>query len=280
MVLDPDKALNHVLEAFSLETLSAPVDLASLATKWGVAAIEERNISSDAMLLPSPEGYRVVLKKASSVGERVRQRFSFAHELGHLLLRQQGLGDSRSSKTKHRVHNNRNTEERLCDQIAAEILMPREAFHSDATDLQWSLEGLRRLSRRYGTSVSATANRMIALTPEQALMGIWKPAATETESHLLERSKASKSSYGIRNSDHLPRRRFWLISRAAKSAEVESGIAPMVNRKRPTAFPVDVPAEAWAWGKGEYRRVLVFYYPERELSQDMLAVANAIGPAF
>ena len=275
MLTYTDKTLSQVLESFSLETLSPPVDLASLAADWGVVSVEIKEISSDAMLLPGAAGYKIALKKATSDGEKARQRFSFAHELGHLLLKQSGFDNGSNSKPMHRARNNRNDEERLCDQIAAEILMPRMAFVADASKAGWSLGSLSSLGRLYGTSIPATASRMINLMPEPSAMGIWKPAAIGRDSHKLQQSFGPQARYGIPNSTRLPRRRLWLIGRADNSPTVETGISPILDRKRPSALPIDVPAEAWAWGRDEFRRVIVFYYPERELTDDMLAVANA-----
>ena len=268
-------ALSHIIETHSLDKLPPPVDLASLAAAWGVVSVEHREISSEAMLLPGTEGYKVILKEASTSGEKVRQRFSFAHELGHLLLRRLGYDKRDGAKSMHRAQIPSNGVEKLCDQIAAEILMPSVAFIADASEAGWSLNGLRRLARLYDTSVHATASRLISLAPETCHMAIWKPASNDFEMHRLQHSFGNTARYGIQNSNRIPRRRMWLISRAANGSTVESGISPLANRDRPSAFPKDVLAEAWAWGKDEHRRVLVFYYPERELTDDMLAVANA-----
>ena len=267
--------MTRLKETFGLESLPPRVDLEAFAAKWGVVSVEHRDISSDAMLLPGTDGYKVILKKASTPGEKARQRFSFAHELGHLLLNQSGYESKPGSAPMHRSRNGADEEERLCDQIAAEILMPRTAFALDASNVGWSLQGIRKLTSRYGTSVPATARRMVALMPEQSLMGTWKPASSDSDSHKLQDSFGPTPNYGVPNARRIPRRRHWLIARADKSAEVECGVAPVINRSRPSGFPIDVPAEAWAWGKGEYRRVVVFYYPKRLLSDEMKAVANA-----
>ena len=274
------KALGEIVERFALESLSPPVDLTSLAVGWGVTSIEQRDISSDAMLMPSVEGFKVALKKASTAGEKVRQRFSLAHELGHLLLGKIGYSEGPRSRTAHVARDSRNSEERLCDQIAAEILMPRQAFADDASGMGWSLSGIRHLTRKYDTSVQATARRLLNLMPETCHMGIWKPATSELEMHRLVHSLGQSARYGIKNPTSLPRRRLWLISRAANGSEVETGVSPLTDRSRPSAFPKDVPAEAWAWGREDYRNVLVFYYPERELSDNMSAVSNATWRAF
>ena len=267
--------LQQVVETFSLEALPRSVDLNELAVKFGVVSVEMDTISSEAMLIPSADGYKIILKKTDSRSGLTRQRFSFAHELGHLLLKSVGYSGNSSSGAKHREKHGYNEEERLCDQIAAEILMPSVAFTSDAAESEWSLSKLSHLAGMYGTSIPATARRMVGLIPEPCVMGIWKPAASDTEAHSLQQSFGTQSIYGVPNATRLSRLRLWLIARAANSRRVESGILPLLARNRPSASPPDVPADAWAWGKDEFRRVMVFYYPERKLTDDMLTIANA-----
>jgi Zn-dependent peptidase ImmA (M78 family) len=265
----------QVVESFELDALSRPVDIALLATTWGVTETEQRPIASEAMLLPNADGYKVILKSANTPGEMTRQRFSFAHELGHLLLHKAGYDRSGDLQGKHRKSRIKNQEERLCDQIAAEILMPRYAFIDDANKMGWSLHNLRELARLYDTSIPATAYRMVGLMDETCLMGIWKFADQYVKHHSLQQSFGTNSRYGVPNSDRLPRRRLWLIGRASNGWGVQSGIAPVVDKKRGQASPTDVPAEAWAWGKDEHRRVIVYYYPERKMTENMMALANA-----
>ena len=86
MGTDRAAALSTIREESRLAALPCLVDLKTLAKNWGVTAIEEREIGSAAMLLPNREGYSIVLKTVDQPSRERRQRFSFAHELGHLLL--------------------------------------------------------------------------------------------------------------------------------------------------------------------------------------------------
>jgi hypothetical protein len=271
-----DETFGKILETFSLEGLPRPADLPSLAANWGVVSVEHRQISSDAMLVPSAAGYKVVLKEATSAGEKVRQRFSFAHELGHLLLQRTGRGDGSESKAMHRGRGNSDGEERLCDKLAAEILMPRTAFVADASETRWSLGSLGSLARLYNTSVTATARRMVDLMPEPCVMGVWKPATDHLLNHLLQQNYSAHSRYGIPSPSRLPRQRMWLVARAANGHETQEGIAPLIDKSRPAAVPPDVPAEAWSWGLPERRQVMVYYYPTRRLTDEMAAISKAI----
>ena len=272
---DDNRALTEVIERFSLETLQRPVDLVGLAKGWGVRSIEKEPIDSEAMLIKGGDGYKIVLKDVQEQTYLRRQRFSFAHELGHLLLQQCGLENDTNLITKHRDSSRQSREERLCDQIAAEILMPKDAFRQDGFKNGWSLNSLRNRSREFETSIPATARRMIDLAPETSLFAIWKPNDNHAIVPSLQQSYSRGFRYAIPNAKTLLSRRMWLISRAMKASDMQSGIAPIVDKKRETAAPPDVQAEALAWGSGEFRQVMVFYYPERELTDDMVALGNA-----
>ena len=244
-----------ILGDFRLEALEWPVNLDSLAAKWGVTAIEKQPISSAGMLLPNRNGYKVILNQNQS---RVRQRFSLAHELGHLLFNKAGIADSvREPKRRNSLAANP-AEERLCDQIAAEILMPRMAFYEDGWMEGWSLNSLRTLASKYETSIPATALRMVDLMPEESLMGVWK--VSEEGKKALQWPHAGKTDYAIPSPSIIAEERMELVSRAWHSYQVESGFAPV---KLGRAKPVDVPSEAMAWGRGEYKQVMAFYYPGR-----------------
>lgn len=269
------QALTEILERFSLETRQRPVDLVGLAKEWGVVSIEKEPISSEAMLIQSGDGYKIVLKDVQEQTYGRRQRFSFAHELGHLLLQRCGLEQGSNSMTKHRESFRQSREERLCDQLAAEILMPRDAFREDGVKNGWSLNGLRNLSREYETSIPATARRMIDLAPETSLFAIWGLNENHIDSLSLRQSYSRTYRYAIPNAKTLLNRRMWLVFRAMKALDVQSGIAPVIDKFNETAAPPDAPAEALAWGSGEYKQVMVYYYPERELTDEMIALGNA-----
>ena len=237
MALTKEKALRHVIDKFSLEALPRRVNLNELATSFGVVSVEVDAISSEAMLVPIADGYKIILKKSDSYSGLTRQRFSFAHEMGHLLLKSVGYSSRSTQGAKHRERNSYNEEERLCDQIAAEILMPSAVFAADAAEAGWSLGSLSLLAGMYGTSIPATARRMVRLMPESCVMGVWKPAESGAEAHILQQSYGPQCRYGVPNSTRLPRRRLWLIARAANGREVESGISPLRDRNRPSASP-------------------------------------------
>lgn len=264
MGTDSVAALSTIREEFRLEALPCLVDLKTLARRWGVTSIEEQEIGSEAMLLPNREGYSIVLKTVDRPSRARRQRFSFAHELGHLLLQKSRQGMLRGNDRgplKYRGHGHSNAEERLCDQIAAEILMPRLAFQEDAWMDGWSLRNLLNLARKYDTSVSATAIRMIDLMPEESLLGVWN--LSNADNFNRKWSHTGETAYRVPGGG-ISNKRLGLLARAWNSGQVESGVAPVVQDSRSGGINLrDVPAEAMAWGRGDYKQVFAYYYPGR-----------------
>src|SRR5689334_698552 len=85
----PQRAIKEAQRVLSqCKVSSVPVDIETLASKW--AHIVKQRLDSDlsGMLVPVPDStdarkWAIVVNKSHSA---VRQRFTIAHELGHLLL--------------------------------------------------------------------------------------------------------------------------------------------------------------------------------------------------
>ena len=239
-----------------------------LAQNWGITSIETGKINAEAMLLSSPSGsgYKIVLKDYGRETLSARQRFSFAHELAHLLLRESGVSMSSSPASKNRHTGASTPEERLCDQIAAEILMPRADFQNAGTSTGWTLKSLGRLAAKYGTSREATAIRMVDLMPEPSILGVWRYADAESPAPSLRWAHSQTPRFRLPR--QAPKGRQWLLSRAFKSTKVEFGVAPVFSA-RTSRYPTDSVAEALALGSGEHRQIMAFYYPKRDVNQEM-----------
>jgi hypothetical protein len=128
----------------SLESLDG------LAHKLGVSRIMEQRLPFEGGLFQLPDGELVV--KLNSESSFVRQRFTLAHELGHLLL-----------KTVPAFRSAPRTDlalERTCDMIAAELLMPSEEAIKFIRSLgQPSPEKLKLIASKYDVSLHMAAIR-------------------------------------------------------------------------------------------------------------------------
>ena len=158
-----------------------PDHLRLLADNLGVKRLLTRPLTNfkgqhpgvDAMLVPLPDGYSIIINQKASYE---RQRFSFAHELGHVMLlaSEPTLGTSARYRSSSSATKNRKAEERLCDAIAAELLMPEETFTREVMKPGRSLRHLPQLASLFGTSLTATAIRYWELLPEPCHLIKWR----------------------------------------------------------------------------------------------------------
>ena len=131
------------------------------------------------MLVPLPEGYSVVINQNAP---HTRQRYSLAHELGHIMLLEADSSPLMpSTPRRYRSYISRaedsDAEERLCDVIAAELLMPEKTFTERVRAFGRSLEHLPRLAYLFDTSLTATAIRYWELLPEPCHLIRWRTSS-------------------------------------------------------------------------------------------------------
>jgi len=100
----------------------------------------------------------------------VRQRFTIAHELGHLLLHENNhIRVDRGFRVRLRDHTSgegADREEMEANRFAAELLMPIDFLRSDLKNQEFDLADdnqLRTLAKRYGVSTQALAIRLNGL---------------------------------------------------------------------------------------------------------------------
>lgn len=95
-----------------------------------------------------------------------RARFTFAHELGHYFIDNhrnsllKGLSPSHCSQTGFK---SRNRAERQADYFASCLLMPENSFKKYCYRKKFEYRIIEELSKKYGTSKSATALRFCAI---------------------------------------------------------------------------------------------------------------------
>lgn len=108
------------------KALSAPIDVEQLATKVG-AVVSYEVFKEDLSGVCIKEKHRIVIG-VNSFHANTRQRFTIAHEIGHLVLEHKGdvfidqtvmRRDAKSSQAVDR-------QEIEANQFAAELLMPRD----------------------------------------------------------------------------------------------------------------------------------------------------------
>lgn len=174
---DPlDSIVAEVLQAHGC-LADPPVDLPLLAERMGVDEIICDDLVEDGRLEHAPSHTRVVLN--ASVSEQ-RRRFTFAHELGHLLL-----AHPTESVIARRTAPNINSEERFCDRFAAALLMPAPWMETRFRHSPVGLATVRQIADGAGVSLSAATVRTNSLLGwSRALLrwradgGIWRLASS------------------------------------------------------------------------------------------------------
>jgi hypothetical protein len=157
--------------------LTPPFEPEKMAGIQKIIAIDRCDITFDACLLPTPDGFRIEICKYHSRG---RQNFSIAHEIGHTFLieLEAELGGARREASLSRHSANSDQVERLCDKAASELIWPTHVFGRDAWNSGPSLDGLLGLASVYKGSVTATARRFADIGPWRCAFVVWETAET------------------------------------------------------------------------------------------------------
>ena len=154
--------------------VSDKTKLRSIATFLEVREIVSRPVDVAGMVVPIPDGYVVILNEKDS---EQKNQYTIAHELGHLVIahaKANGVpADSQINCTAFRKGPNDSNEERMCEAIAAEMLMPAEMFAAKVASFGTTLASVPRLAAIFGTSITATTLRYWELLPQPALIIKW-----------------------------------------------------------------------------------------------------------
>ena len=149
--------------------------LAAWAEQLGAKQIVSKPLGVSGMLIPSGNGYAIALNQDDSENKR---RYTLAHEIGHLVFADDPeRAGSLAPAIRCRASNTGTgdtAEERLCESMAAELLMPVEAFRSWLHRMGSSLKSVPRLAEIFGTSITATAIRYCELLADPCVLVRWR----------------------------------------------------------------------------------------------------------
>jgi hypothetical protein len=153
---EPPIVLTRIYQHFGIpEPLRAPLD-------------EQQGI-----LLDSNTGI-ILIKEDDPI---VRQRFTEGHELMELLFDAQ----EQARRGSFLPHWSEQRKERLCDQGAADLLMPRSSFVPHLNHSGISLKTARSLATLYQTSLLATLVRMMQYGTGNCALVMWHYALKPSE---------------------------------------------------------------------------------------------------
>ncbi len=138
--------------------------LETITRQLGVAQIVREPLPFDGGVY-EVNGKRLI--KLNSLAVPVRQKFTLAHELGHLIL-ERTLKAATDCTSDEQL-------ERACDIIAAELLMPAVEARALAEELgRQSPEKLSKVANHFGVSLRTAAQRLHDLGLWKMGTGMWK----------------------------------------------------------------------------------------------------------
>jgi Zn-dependent peptidase ImmA (M78 family) len=151
------------------------VDVRNMAEALGAVVYDRADLVEDGLLVPSPRGWQILVSRSAP---RARARFTIAHELVHLALREPHIGGQAALAATAPGHGFRSVE-RLCDCAGAALLLP--ARTTSALDRRAVAElGRGHLLRtRYvaaetSTSLSAAFIRLHGLRSWTSVLLQWR----------------------------------------------------------------------------------------------------------
>jgi Zn-dependent peptidase ImmA (M78 family) len=146
--------------------------LTEIAEEFGIDVLYRPAESYDGALLRIRDARRGCIVINSRIREESRKRFTLAHEIGHFVL--PGQQEVSAPCKQQRIENwdaDLYRPELEANRFAAEILMPR-GLMAEFVQSEPSLESIRSIAQLCGTSLTASAVRLITLTPHRAAV-VW-----------------------------------------------------------------------------------------------------------
>jgi len=144
-----------------------------LAACMGIKDVVSANLGElDGTLLRHIDGYMI---KVNVNHNEVRQNFSCAHEIGHILLDELDKKfDASIVELRGGTTITGNEKERLCNIAAAELLMPVPVFSKYLSDLGLSIDSIESLARIFKVSIQAAAIKVQEIGPKSCRIIFWK----------------------------------------------------------------------------------------------------------
>lgn len=173
-----DDALHYVRFLREEAELSdnPPIDLAQIYARFQMPAPKRISLPNLQGMLLDPECGVILINHDDPAS---RQRFTEGHELMEFLFSAlpsgKGWASHQTGVFKH------DAKERLCNEGAAELLMPRSTFLQRVLQLGVSFETGRRLAREYEVSTTAALVQMARLTPGYHAVVLWQMKNKPTE---------------------------------------------------------------------------------------------------
>lgn len=201
----------------------SPIDFHTIATLLGASvrwAVLETDI--DGMYIKTHR--RILLNQA--VASKERRSFTFYHELMHHLIEHNDEIPLLFRLSPFANHPE--TMERMCDQGAAELLIPSDDMRHTLRERGFSISHLPELSKRYTASSIAVAFQMLKVASHKCFLVVAEPFKPEqintTRLRIIYSGASSASKYNIK--------RFQVLSRNSLLNEAIGKTSPVIGREK------------------------------------------------
>lgn len=161
--------------------LPGPVDLDNILLENGIRLHPNHFAEEfDAVIVPQANAFHIHLNLRKVAGDKnaPRAKFSIAHELGHYFIdehRTRLLAEPAQPSLCGLFDGNERQEEDEADHFAANLIMPPSRFKKAAHGQGSPLETILSLSRKFDTSLTATALQFINHVSDRSMVIRWTP---------------------------------------------------------------------------------------------------------
>ena len=227
-----------------------PVDLVAVAKLQGIERITTRKMRRTlGTLREDAKGLTVTLNKR----EPLRARFTLAHEIAHTMI---DPPDRKAATVTlaGRKPSGEDELERLCDEIAVELLLPYGLFSRALGQEPVTIGKIFGLARQFDASLQATALRAGELSTAPVQVICWERSGRSGYTVKAARGRDFLTGRGAETERSLAEQT--PIARAFRSKEIERG------RQLPSPEAPDVyDCEARGFMKGDARFVISVVRP-------------------
>lgn len=157
------------LRAEAQVDLTPPIDLTRIFARFGIPQPRRIPLPNLQGMLVNPERGIILINQDDP---ETRQRFTEAHELMELLFSALHQGSGWAAREAGGF--NHSTKERLCNEGAAELLMPRTAINARIAEQGLSYSTARLIATDFAVSVTAALVQMARVGPGCHAVVVWR----------------------------------------------------------------------------------------------------------
>jgi len=198
-----------------------PTNLEVIATDLGVDSIKKEPLAVEGLLVREEGKYSIKVKADRSPA---RQRFTIAHELGHLIVREAGNLALRPTGAERSLpHSQYGWEEELCDYAAAQLLIPDDWASAFVHGRRPDFSTIAEMAKLCETSLEVAARRLVEQASWRCRLLWWK---LDTGGFRARRSFPHYDSMTL-NDMRLPEGRASIIAKVLADGRPRAGIQPV-----------------------------------------------------